>query len=556
AYSMLGHFALAEHHSACATAFWDRLQNNPGKIHHLIVQANLQWDQGNVDEAERFLQQALTLTRSAVHLRCWRGYTLVNLSEFYRDQGRYNSSIEPAEEGLALARQLGDRYLLNYALMTLALIYLYMGDAATANLLIAEMSLAEEPEASTPSYQQVLRDLALGTIWVHQQRYTEAGVILAAAEAALHTMGIKREQLKALVRLAACHLGQRQPTKAFERLAAVKQILTTVNGYKQRVGAEVRIFPFLQQAIEKQPGKVSLSVFLSQKPDEQVAAFQGIEGKVVLSAAAIFPRILPRMPGNSPRLKILALGEPAVLLDEQPITHWRMARAMELCFYLLSCEQPLRKEQILAAMWDKMDAHVYQTFYSTIHYLRKALGGERVITSKAGVYTLDLASIYGEAEVWYDVTVFKKQYTLGKQALVEEAHETARAAFENMVELYRGDYVQPFYSNWCILRRDELRRLYLDARQQLARLAWQNENVEESITHWQQMLAVDVCQEEAHCGLMQCYIRQGRPGLALQQYQRCAEMLQQEWGAVPGIAVQNLYRQLMESPKAAASLSW
>ena len=39
-----------------------------------------------------------------------------------------------------------------------------------------------------------------------------------------------------------------------------------------------------------------------------------------------------------------------------------------------------------------------------------------------------------------------------------------------MVELYRGDYVQPFYSNWCIPHRDELRGLYMNAQRELARI--------------------------------------------------------------------------------------
>jgi hypothetical protein len=45
-----------------------------------------------------------------------------------------------------------------------------------------------------------------------------------------------------------------------------------------------------------------------------------------------------------------------------------------------------------------------------------------------------------------------------------------------MVELYCGeDYVQSFYSDWCIPRRDGLRQLYIDARRQLALLSWHQE---------------------------------------------------------------------------------
>ena len=215
----------------------------------------------------------------------------------------------------------------------------------------------------------------------------------------------------------------------------------------------------------------------------------------------------------------------------------------------------MRKEQLITALWEEVDEQISQTFYSTIYYLRRALGGESTIRSRAGIYTLDLASVYGQEGVWYDVAVFEEQYALGKQALADEVEETARTAFETMVELYRGDYVQPFYSDWCSFPRDKLRRAYLDARQQLAQLAWRAEKIDESVAHWQQMLVVDACLEEAHYGLMRSYIRQRKRGLALRQYQRCSEKLQQELGVLPGSAIQNLYRRLMGLPKVEAEPS-
>lgn len=551
-YGMLGHFALAEHHSTRATACWEQLQNTQGMVNHLIIQANIKWDQDNFDETERLLQQALTLASSnPVRLRRWQGYTLVNLSEFYQTQGRYEYSLASAEEGLALARQLGDHYLLNYALMTLTQTYLSMGDATTANLLLSEMHLEDCSNVSARSYQQIRRDLIQGTIWLHQPYYTEAYTLLEPAESALSTMGIKREQSKALVRLAACYLRQKQSTKAFEQLTVLEQILKTIDGYKRQVCAEVRMFPYLQHAIEQQPEGAFLRTLFHWKPGEQEPTPQKIESEIT-SSVLTMPSTVLTVPNTSPHLKFLALGEPTVLLDEQPITHWRMARAMELCFYLLEYGKSVRKEQILTALWGTVNGRASQTFYSTIHYLRKTLGEELVITSKGGIYALDL--MYSERKIWYDVAAFEDQYTLGKQALAEKTDERAKIAFEAAVKLYRGDYVEAFYSDWCTSRRDELRRLYLDTRRQLAQIAWRNEQVEESIIHWQQTLVVDSCLEEAHYGLMCCYIRQGKRGLALWQYQRYTKALQQEWGTVPGTVIQNLYRRLRRSLKTTTDL--
>jgi two-component SAPR family response regulator len=222
-----------------------------------------------------------------------------------------------------------------------------------------------------------------------------------------------------------------------------------------------------------------------------------------------------------------------------------MARAMELFFYLLDCGRPMRKEQILTALWPEMDEQTEHTLHSTIYYVRKTLGDSCVVSQK-GSYALNLAARYGD-QVEYDVATFQNAYTQAKQALAQDKPAVARTALLTMIELYHGDYVEPFYSEWCRFRRDELRQAYLDARGQLAQLAWANSQFEESAQHWQQMLAVDMCQEEAHYGLMRCYLRQGKRGMALRQYQRCRDTLQQELNMPPGPAIQHLYQRLMTS---------
>ena len=65
---------------------------------------------------------------------------------------------------------------------------------------------------------------------------------------------------------------------------------------------------------------------------------------------------------------------------------------------------------------------------------------------EAGTYALNLVSLYG-SQVWYDVDVFGQRYHLAKQALGAKDDQAAREALLAMVDLYRGDYVQSFYSD-------------------------------------------------------------------------------------------------------------
>lgn len=59
------------------------------------------------------------------------------------------------------------------------------------------------------------------------------------------------------------------------------------------------------------------------------------------------------------------------------------------------------------------------------------------------------------------------------------------------------------------------------------------------------MLVLDNLLEDAHYGLMRCYLKQGKRSLALRQYQRCSTILRDELGITPGATIQRLYQRLV-----------
>jgi LuxR family maltose regulon positive regulatory protein len=534
-YSMLGNFALAEHHLSRATHCWERLQDDWGKVDNFICRGLIKHRQGELAEAEIFFQEALTLARGSIHFRRGEAYALVNLGDVYQDQGRYSQSLTAIEDGLALARQMKDRYLINSALCILSITYLLMGDADTAMFLVSEAKL-ETSGGENNGYEKVACEITRGTIFLYQRRYDEAHACLSELESYLRATGLQRELLRTLLRLLECQLAQGQAAEMARRAAEVAALIP-LNDYAHMAQQELRFLPTLERALRTMPALAALRAALQI----EMAAEEQLPAELV--APVVEPVAITKT-----RLRILALGEPAIFIDEQPVTRWRMARSMELFFLLLNSGRPLRKEQIITALWPDEDEHIAQTLHSTIHYLRKSLG-EACIVSQAGSYRLDLAALYGN-DIWYDVTVFQEHDAQARQALESKDDAAAKIALDVMVSIYRGDYVQSFYSDWCSFQRDKLRTAYIDARNQLALIAWRSEQYDESATQWQYILAVDSCRENAHYGLMRCYMRQGKRGLALRQYQRCVETLRDELGAEPGANIQNLAQHLMKPPSA------
>lgn len=217
AYSLVGNFSLADHHLSCAIACGNFLHNEQDKVTNLTRMGLLKMRQGKFSEAETFLSDALLLARGLLHFRRGEAYALVNLGELFLDQGQYEQALTYAENGLALAREIKDYYLAGCGLYVLAMIYLLRGDISTALLLASEMEQPKDQENSF-SYQRVIYEIICATILFYQQRYEEALASFSKIEEILEFVGLRREHLQVMVRIAACY-------SAMNRLSMVNTYL-------------------------------------------------------------------------------------------------------------------------------------------------------------------------------------------------------------------------------------------------------------------------------------------------------------------------------------------
>jgi hypothetical protein len=189
------------------------------------------------------------------------------------------------------------------------------------------------------------------------------------------------------------------------RLEEVGTMLSTYECYEQRVPIELRHLPALAQAIKTLPEAAHVRALFHLERQEQV------QNDVAASSA--LPASVPAhvvASDEPPRLRILAFGEPVV--------RWRMAHALELFFYLLDVGRPVRKEQMITALWPETDEPVDHTFHNTIDYVRKAIG-ESCLVLAHNMYTLELTSRYGK-EICYDVVRFQACSARAREALARQ----------------------------------------------------------------------------------------------------------------------------------------
>ncbi|MBA2394852.1 MAG: tetratricopeptide repeat protein, partial [Ktedonobacteraceae bacterium] len=539
AYSWIANHVLAEYHQMRALQIWEKLNNTQGIIYGQISMGLLKMRQGLVQEAEELLRRALQLSGETPPFKSGEAYALVGLGDLYNNLGKYVEALNYLEDSLNLARTCDDHYLVNCSLCSLALTYLFLGDAPTAQFFLNQVVLKE---GERQSFEGCLFLLMQGTVYLAQQQYEQAEKTLIQASDTCRRSSIQIMYISALQRLAVCYLRQNKKQAAYRPGQQIID-LNKKGDFDFLIQVEVRRYHELAAFLEQVPEMASPAE--EAPPIEEAPPVEEAPPEVL-----VVPQRHDHVEGVLDRqseqfFQVLALGEPQVIPHGVPVTRWRMARSMELFFFLLEKRKPVRKEQITMALWTEHDSEqTDSTVRTMIYYLRRALG-KNMIVSQSGLYSLDSTEL-GKGTFWYDVDVFNDQHRQAKKALEAEDDDTARIALTKMVNLYSGDYVQPFYNDWCIPRRDKLRQAYMDAHHQLARIAWRGEDWEDSLLHWQRLVALDVCYEAAHYGIMRCYLQQGKRELALRQFQSCNQILQEELSTTPKAALQKLYHSILK----------
>jgi DNA-binding SARP family transcriptional activator len=344
--------------------------------------------------------------------------------------------------------------------------------------------------------------------------------------------------MQATIGLAICLHRQKNMQAMIEKVHKAVA-LAEKHGYKLICVLELQRSPALIQTIQSIPTTAQLYARLC-------GSTEVTQNSLTATVSPIQKKPAPSSHTHrQPSLRILALGEPEVYVNNVPVKRWRMSQVTEVFFLLLNAGKPVHKEQICAALWPEADNQPDQALRSSIYYLRKILGNACIV-SKGGTYALKLDNVFN-TQVWYDVQAFRDSYAIARAALAANDDGAARSAFNEMTLLYRGDYVSSFYTNWCAPIRSELKDAYTDAHHQLALVAWRSRQFDECISHWHHLLTIDPCLEEAHYGLINCYHQMGKRGMALRQYQRCVTILNDELAVSPGPAIMELYQTVLAS---------
>lgn len=194
------------------------------------------------------------------------------------------------------------------------------------------------------------------------------------------------------------------------------------------------------------------------------------------------------------------------------------------------------RDKLAGLFWSRnTDQQARTNLRQALSRLRKAMenGADGPLIADGENVGLDMANID------LDVTQFKSLLDEGQTDSIEQG-----------LELYRGDLLDGIHLNessfdhWLRGERERLRFLAVDALLKLIEDYCTAGDPGRCIIASLRLLSIDPLQEPAHRALMRAYAAQGRHAMALQQYQYCRELLQEELQVEPEAATVALFHEI------------
>lgn len=161
-------------------------------------------------------------------------------------------------------------------------------------------------------------------------------------------------------------------------------------------------------------------------------------------------------------LEVLTLGTAQVLVAGVPAS-FHSKTAEELFFYLLSNPEGKSKEEILETLWAETPGKdTNNRFRVTVHRVRSALGDSEAIRDIHGRYKLNPAIL--------EQTDMQRLFNALEIANTATGTSERLTAFQQVLSVYKGDFLPNIHADWAVQTREELKNVYVRASLELSLL--------------------------------------------------------------------------------------
>lgn len=226
---------------------------------------------------------------------------------------------------------------------------------------------------------------------------------------------------------------------------------------------------------------------------------------------------------------------------EELVAKWRTTKVRNIFLFLLHNRGTIvRKDLLLELLWPETEpAKGFVQLYSSIYQVRKTLStlnSDIEIVNHEDGYMLDCHSTQIDVDLWEE----------GIENLPIVSASTI-SAHQQLLSLYKGDYLEEFSFIWATSEKERLRMLWMQHLSKIATYYEQRRLYDELILLYLRVQEIDPYTEQHYFSLMQYYKKVGDYRSMEMQYVNLQKMMQREYNEKPNPTIKEWFqKQLSE----------
>ncbi|TNE49257.1 MAG: tetratricopeptide repeat protein [Deltaproteobacteria bacterium] len=246
-------------------------------------------------------------------------------------------------------------------------------------------------------------------------------------------------------------------------------------------------------------------------------------------------------------IEIELFGGVTFRLDGGVLTDFVSRKAEALLVYLVCNPHAHQREAIATLLWDDLPQ-------------KRAMANLRLVLTNLRKHLDDFLAITRHTLAWrtdssyrLDLQEFQENYQ-SLARVIEESGSLRRSQLLELAEvmkLYKGHFLEGFHIKeaagfweWADWQKEQTRQHALRGIKRLLQQLEAHQSYAEGL-HWAyQLLQLDSLEEDSHRQVMWFLVQDGQRTAALEQYNRCVEMLEREFDVEPSAETTALYQKI------------
>ncbi len=205
-----------------------------------------------------------------------------------------------------------------------------------------------------------------------------------------------------------------------------------------------------------------------------------------------------------------------------------------LAYLLVHRHQAHSRDKLAGLFWgERPERKARQSLSNALWHIRHALSAHTPAAPEYILADVHQVRFNTATDYWLDVEEFERLADSRWQMADGSPNRDAICHLQSAISLYRGNFLEDFYDDWCVDERYRLEARFLTALTELIVACRALGDFEASLAYACRLLQHDPLREDVHVEVMRLYCELGDRNAALQQYQRCRAILARELGVEP-----------------------